>query len=69
MLNDAQTQDEAEDRFYGADKRGNEMPDDFADPRQPQSPSRPVQAAVGRESGAGGGATAGRDGCTRGGGG
>jgi len=39
MLNDAQTQDEAEDRRYGADKRGcepcggDEMPDDFADPR------------------------------------
>jgi len=39
MLNDAQTQDEAEDRLYGADKRGydpcggDEMPDDFADPR------------------------------------
>ncbi len=38
MLNDAQTQDEAEDWFYGADKRGyepcegDEMPDDFADP-------------------------------------
>jgi len=32
MLNDAQTQDEAEDRRYGADKRGDEMPDDFADP-------------------------------------
>jgi len=39
MLNDAQTQDEAEDRRYGSDKRGyepcegDEMPDDFADPR------------------------------------
>ena len=39
MLNDTQTQDEAEDRRYGADKRGcepcegDEMPDDFADPR------------------------------------